>query len=203
MSSKHPHLASSPTLQDSIKKFEQELKLERHITVIGEKQVLVKRQLEEITRLMQTQVGDLHRWTESQPARAEGMAWKRAGGLREGRFLPPVFSRVRLYSLHLCISLSPSLLIYLYSCLGLSYSLSLILFLFVSLSTACFGFGIRVFLCLSQPLCLSVLSPRLSITLCNTSLPLETLSFFIQPLKLQSVPVSFSFSLLLPLILSF
>ncbi|XP_032952487.1 cation channel sperm-associated protein 3 isoform X3 [Rhinolophus ferrumequinum] len=41
--------------EDSIKKFEQELRLERHMTVMEEKQVIVKRQQEEVSRLMQTQ----------------------------------------------------------------------------------------------------------------------------------------------------
>lgn len=57
-----PHFPSSshPTLQNSIKKFERELMLERHMTLIKEKQVIVKRQQEEVSRLMKTQVGDLH-----------------------------------------------------------------------------------------------------------------------------------------------
>lgn len=50
-----------PTLQNSIKKFERELMLERHMTLLKEKQVIVKRQQEEVSRLMKTQVGDLHR----------------------------------------------------------------------------------------------------------------------------------------------
>lgn len=62
----NPHLASSPTLQDSIKKFEEELRLERHMILMEEKQVIVKRQQEEINRLMQTQVGDLHRQVDRQ-----------------------------------------------------------------------------------------------------------------------------------------
>lgn len=41
--------------EDSIKKFEQELRLERHMKVMEEKQVIVKRQQEEFSRLMQTQ----------------------------------------------------------------------------------------------------------------------------------------------------
>ncbi|XP_076994617.1 cation channel sperm-associated protein 3 [Tamandua tetradactyla] len=41
--------------EDSIKKFEQELKLERCITLMEEKQVILKRQQEEVSRLMQTQ----------------------------------------------------------------------------------------------------------------------------------------------------
>lgn len=80
---KNPPLASSPTLQDSIKKFEQELKLERHMILMEEKQVIVKRQQEEISRLMQTQVGDLHRQVDRQRTiRAEGMVRKRASSLR-------------------------------------------------------------------------------------------------------------------------
>lgn len=67
MCSEHPHLALSPALQDSIKKFEQELRLERHMTVMEEKQVIVKRQQEEVSRLMQTQVGlSTGRWTDRQ-----------------------------------------------------------------------------------------------------------------------------------------
>lgn len=53
-------LPRHPTLQNSIKKFERELMLERHMTLMKEKQVIVKRQQEEVNRLMQTQVGDLH-----------------------------------------------------------------------------------------------------------------------------------------------
>lgn len=34
---------------------------ERHVTLMEEKQVIVKRQQEEVSRLMQTQVGDLPR----------------------------------------------------------------------------------------------------------------------------------------------
>ncbi|XP_058135045.1 cation channel sperm-associated protein 3 [Dasypus novemcinctus] len=41
--------------EDSIKKFEQELKLERQTTLMEEKQVILKRQQEEVNRLMQTQ----------------------------------------------------------------------------------------------------------------------------------------------------
>ncbi|XP_019497692.1 PREDICTED: cation channel sperm-associated protein 3 [Hipposideros armiger] len=41
--------------EDSIKKFEQELRLERHMAVMEEKHVVVKRQQEEVSRLMQTQ----------------------------------------------------------------------------------------------------------------------------------------------------
>lgn len=53
-----------PTLQDSIKKFERELRVERHMILMEEKQVIVKRQQEEISRLMQTQVGgQTDRWT--------------------------------------------------------------------------------------------------------------------------------------------
>uniref|UniRef100_A0A8D0SAI5 Ion transport domain-containing protein n=1 Tax=Sus scrofa TaxID=9823 RepID=A0A8D0SAI5_PIG len=43
--------------EDSIKKFERELMLERHVTVMEEKQVILKRQQEEVSRLVQTQVG--------------------------------------------------------------------------------------------------------------------------------------------------
>ncbi|CAK6446067.1 unnamed protein product [Pipistrellus nathusii] len=41
--------------ENSIKKFERELMLERHMTLIKEKQVIVKRQQEEVSRLMKTQ----------------------------------------------------------------------------------------------------------------------------------------------------
>ncbi|XP_054423834.1 cation channel sperm-associated protein 3 [Pteronotus mesoamericanus] len=41
--------------EDSIKKFERELMLERHMTLLKEKQVIMKRQQEEVSRLMQTQ----------------------------------------------------------------------------------------------------------------------------------------------------
>uniref|UniRef100_A0A8D0ND25 Cation channel sperm associated 3 n=1 Tax=Sus scrofa TaxID=9823 RepID=A0A8D0ND25_PIG len=41
--------------EDSIKKFERELMLERHVTVMEEKQVILKRQQEEVSRLVQTQ----------------------------------------------------------------------------------------------------------------------------------------------------
>ncbi|XP_036994279.2 cation channel sperm-associated protein 3 [Artibeus jamaicensis] len=41
--------------EDSIKKFERELMLERHLTLLKEKQVLLKRQQEEVSRLMQMQ----------------------------------------------------------------------------------------------------------------------------------------------------
>ncbi|XP_059554404.1 cation channel sperm-associated protein 3 [Myotis daubentonii] len=41
--------------ENSIKKFERELMLERHMTLMKEKQVIVKRQQEEVSRLMQTQ----------------------------------------------------------------------------------------------------------------------------------------------------
>uniref|UniRef100_A0A8D0S2A3 Ion transport domain-containing protein n=1 Tax=Sus scrofa TaxID=9823 RepID=A0A8D0S2A3_PIG len=46
--------------EDSIKKFERELMLERHVTVMEEKQVILKRQQEEVSRLVQTQA-NLHR----------------------------------------------------------------------------------------------------------------------------------------------
>ncbi|XP_077624786.1 cation channel sperm-associated protein 3 isoform X1 [Crocuta crocuta] len=41
--------------EDSIKKFERELMVERHVTLMEEKQVIVKRQQEEVSRLMETQ----------------------------------------------------------------------------------------------------------------------------------------------------
>ncbi|XP_054572971.1 cation channel sperm-associated protein 3 isoform X2 [Eptesicus fuscus] len=41
--------------ENSIKKFERELMLERHMTLMKEKQVIVKRQQEEVSRLMKTQ----------------------------------------------------------------------------------------------------------------------------------------------------
>ncbi|XP_011360644.1 cation channel sperm-associated protein 3 [Pteropus medius] len=41
--------------EDSIKKFERELRVERHMILMEEKQVIVKRQQEEVSRLMQTQ----------------------------------------------------------------------------------------------------------------------------------------------------
>lgn len=64
-----------PTLQDSIKKFERELRVERHMILMEEKQVIVKRQQEEISRLMQTQVGgQTDRWT----VMAEGIVRMRA-----------------------------------------------------------------------------------------------------------------------------
>lgn len=79
------------TLQDSIKKFEQELMLERHMTLMKEKQVIVRRQQEEVSRLMQTQVGDLHhqvgkqihdRWAEATARKGALGLMGRAGGLR-------------------------------------------------------------------------------------------------------------------------
>ncbi|KAF7480194.1 Hypothetical predicted protein [Marmota monax] len=42
--------------EDSIKKFERELMLERQVTLMEEKQVILKRQQEEVDRLMKTQV---------------------------------------------------------------------------------------------------------------------------------------------------
>lgn len=54
-----------PTLQNSIKKFERELMLERHMALMKEKQVIVKRQQEEVNRLMQTEVGNLHRQVDN------------------------------------------------------------------------------------------------------------------------------------------
>lgn len=59
MCSKSPSLTSGPPLQDSIKKFERELVLERHLTLLKEKQVILKRQQEEVSRLMQMQVRGL------------------------------------------------------------------------------------------------------------------------------------------------
>ncbi|XP_059775464.1 cation channel sperm-associated protein 3 [Balaenoptera ricei] len=41
--------------QDSVKKFERELMLERHMTLMEEKHVILKRQQEEVSKLMQTQ----------------------------------------------------------------------------------------------------------------------------------------------------
>ncbi|KAL2778870.1 cation channel sperm-associated protein 3 [Daubentonia madagascariensis] len=41
--------------EDSIKKFERELMLERHVTLMEEKQVILRRQQEAVNRLMQTQ----------------------------------------------------------------------------------------------------------------------------------------------------
>ncbi|XP_002710148.2 cation channel sperm-associated protein 3 [Oryctolagus cuniculus] len=41
--------------EDSIKKFERELMLERHVTLMEEKQVILKRQQEEVSRLMRKQ----------------------------------------------------------------------------------------------------------------------------------------------------
>uniref|UniRef100_A0A8C6DPC6 Cation channel sperm associated 3 n=2 Tax=Moschus TaxID=68410 RepID=A0A8C6DPC6_MOSMO len=41
--------------EDSIKKFERELMLERHMNLMEEKQVILKRQQEEVSKLMQTQ----------------------------------------------------------------------------------------------------------------------------------------------------
>lgn len=79
------------TLQNSIKKFEQELMLERHLTLMKEKQVIVRRQQEEVSRLMQTQVGDLHhqvdkqthdRWAEATARKGALGLRERAGGLR-------------------------------------------------------------------------------------------------------------------------
>lgn len=53
-----PAPASGMWLQDSIKKFERELMLERHVTLMEEKQVILKRQQEEVSQLMHRQVGD-------------------------------------------------------------------------------------------------------------------------------------------------
>uniref|UniRef100_G1PKZ8 Cation channel sperm associated 3 n=1 Tax=Myotis lucifugus TaxID=59463 RepID=G1PKZ8_MYOLU len=44
--------------ENSIKKFERELMLERHMTLMKEKQVILKRQQEEVSRLMQAQSND-------------------------------------------------------------------------------------------------------------------------------------------------
>lgn len=41
---------------------------ERHVTLMEEKQVIVKRQQEEVSRLMQTQVGDLPRQVDKEPS---------------------------------------------------------------------------------------------------------------------------------------
>ncbi|XP_007461436.1 PREDICTED: cation channel sperm-associated protein 3 [Lipotes vexillifer] len=41
--------------EDSVKKFERELMLERHMTLMEEKRVILKRQQEEVSKLMQTQ----------------------------------------------------------------------------------------------------------------------------------------------------
>ncbi|TKC40713.1 hypothetical protein EI555_014722, partial [Monodon monoceros] len=41
--------------EDSVKKFERELMLERHMTLMEEKHVILKRQQEEVSKLMQTQ----------------------------------------------------------------------------------------------------------------------------------------------------
>lgn len=66
---------SHPTLQDSIKKFERELRVERHMILMEEKQVIVKRQQEEVSKLMQKQVGgQTDRWTVV----AEGIVGMRA-----------------------------------------------------------------------------------------------------------------------------
>lgn len=66
---------SHPTLQDSIKKFERELRVERHMILMEEKQVIVKRQQEEVSKLMQKQVGgQTDRWT----VMAEGIVGMRA-----------------------------------------------------------------------------------------------------------------------------
>lgn len=74
-------LPRSPTPQDSIKKFERELMLERHMILMKEKQVIVKRQQEEVRRLMHAQVGDLHRQvTDTWTVTAEAMARKRSLG---------------------------------------------------------------------------------------------------------------------------
>lgn len=52
------------------------------MTVMEEKQVIVKRQQEEFSRLMQTQVGHLHRQVDRQrwAVRAEGMVRQVASG---------------------------------------------------------------------------------------------------------------------------
>ena len=79
------------------------------MALMGEKQVILRRQQEEVSKLMQMQVGS--RWREAGPW-AEGpcgLCRRRVvsaiSGLREGRFSWPVFSTVGLYSLYFCISL--------------------------------------------------------------------------------------------------
>lgn len=81
--------------------------LERHVTVMEEKQVILKRQQEEVSRLVQTQVG----------GHAEGPSglkeWSRGGQVTLGicglwlSQLPAtaVLSRVRLYSVQFGVSL--------------------------------------------------------------------------------------------------
>lgn len=87
-----PHFPSSPhpTLQNSIKKFERELMLERHLTLMKEKQVIVKRQQEEVSRLMKTQVGDLHRQVGSTCMDSQGGSNGQKTGVEGGlRHLRP------------------------------------------------------------------------------------------------------------------
>lgn len=75
-----------PALQDSIKKFEQELRLERHMKVMEEKQVIVKRQQEEFSRLMQTQVGQLHGRSTDRDGQSGLKGW--SGRWPQGRQAP-------------------------------------------------------------------------------------------------------------------
>lgn len=70
--SENPRLTSGPTLQDSVKKFERELLLERHLTLLKEKQVILKRQQEEVSRLMQRQVCELPRQADTRPPGRSG-----------------------------------------------------------------------------------------------------------------------------------
>lgn len=105
--------------QDSIKKLERELMLERRVTLMEEKQVILKRQQEEVSRLMQTQVGSAPagQWTSTGTVRAEVLAGKRgpdverAGGLScvaLGEQVPsPVSSGAKLFFLFLCFSDHP------------------------------------------------------------------------------------------------
>lgn len=67
-----PTFSRHPTLQNSIKKFERELMLERHMTLMKGKQVIMKRQQEEVSRLMQTQVGHLHRQVDNMCMDSQG-----------------------------------------------------------------------------------------------------------------------------------
>lgn len=61
--------------------------VERHVTLMEEKQVIVKRQQEEVSRLMETQVGDLPRQVHKQLCGQSGLKqWSQRalwpGGLR-------------------------------------------------------------------------------------------------------------------------
>jgi cation channel sperm-associated protein 3 len=49
-----------------MKKFERDLTLERNLAIMEEKQIILKRQQEEVNRLMNTQVGWHTRHTEGQ-----------------------------------------------------------------------------------------------------------------------------------------